>query len=125
MRRNPARLSRIGPARWGALLALAALLVQVLLPSAAAVALADPLGHAPICLADAHREGGPGDQRKAAHPPCPLCQAPSVAWGFLPSTDSSVVLLRPSVRVVWRPETIAAATVMVASVRARGPPVLA
>jgi len=125
MRPIPASFSRLRPARWGAILVLVALLVQGLLPSAAVFALADPLRGAPICAADAHQDGGRGGAHKAAHRACPLCQAPSVAWGFLPSTESPILSLRLSVRVVWHPETIGAAAVTVARARARGPPAAA
>jgi len=123
MRRSPASFPRVRPPRVGALLALVALLVQLLLPSAATFAMADPLGGAPICTSGGNHVGGQDGPHKAAHRACPLCQAPSVAWGFVPSPQTYVAGLRDASPVVWRHETVVAATATFASVRARGPPV--
>jgi len=107
------------------MLALVALLVQLLLPSAATFAMGDPLAGAPICTSGGKHAGGQGGAHKAAHRACPLCQAPSVAWGFVPSMPTYVVGLRDEGPVVWRHETVAAVPTTVASVRARGPPAAA
>jgi hypothetical protein len=123
MRRPFSRFSRICPPRFGAVLALVALLVRLLLPSAAAFAADDPLGAVPICTADtAHHARGQGGSHQAAHRACPLCQAPSVAWGFVPAAQNFTIGPRRSVQIVWRHDTIAAAPAPVAGLRARGPP---
>ena len=123
MRRPLANFSRVRPSRFGAVLALVALLVQLLLPSAAAFAMGDdPLGAAPICTTGAHHAGGQGGSHKVLHATCPLCQAPSVAWGFVPPAQTFVVGPRRQARVVWQRETNVGAPAAVASLRARGPP---
>lgn len=102
-----------------------ALLVQLLLPSAATLAMADPLGGMPICTSGGNHAGGQGGPHKAAHRACPLCQAPSAAWGFAPSPQTAIAGLRDEGVVVWRHEMMVAVTATVASVRARGPPAAA
>jgi hypothetical protein len=125
MRRPLATFPRVRPHRFGAVLALAALLIQLLLPSAAAFAMGDPLGSAPICTTGAHHTGGPGGPHKAPHAVCPLCQAQSVTWGFVPPVQSFVVGPQRRIGVIWRQEALAMAPAAVASLRARGPPVAA
>jgi hypothetical protein len=122
MRRSHTRFRQVRPPRFGAALALVALLVQLLLPSAAALAMDDPLGAAPICSTGSAHAGGHGGAHKALHAACPLCQAPSVAWGFVPPVQTVVMGPRRLVQVVWHHESIVAAPVAIAGFRARGPP---
>ncbi|MDB5358726.1 MAG: hypothetical protein JWO51_23 [Rhodospirillales bacterium] len=125
MRRPLANSFRVRPHRFGAVPALVALLIQLLLPSAAAFAMGDPLGSAPICTTGAHHTGGPDGPHKALHAVCPLCQAHSVAWSFVPPVQSFVLGPQRRVGVIWRQETPTIAPTAVASLRARGPPVAA
>ena len=98
MRRTRASFSRTRPRRFGAVLALVALLVQLLLPAAGAFAMGDPLAAAPICTAAAHHGAAPGGSHPARHVSCPLCQAQSAAWGFVPPVQMFVVGPRRPVR---------------------------
>ncbi len=113
----------------GAVLALVALLTQLALPGAAALAMgADPLGSAPICSTPAPGQDSlPASHHgKAIHAACPLCQAPSVAWGFLPPPAASAIAMPHQVaRVVWRSVASVGTPGAVASLRARAPPVAA
>ena len=120
-----ASFQRTRPARrFGAALALVALLVQLALPGAAALAMGDDaLGRVPICTAANPNGAGPATPHKAVHAACPLCQAPSVAWGFLPP-PAPAALVGPHRlgRVIWRHEAAAGAPAAGAGSRARGPP---
>ncbi len=122
MRRSVTRFLRIRPPRLGAVLALVALLVQLLLPAAGAFAMGDPLGAVPICTTGAHHTGGTDGSNKARHVSCPLCQGQSAAWGFVPPVQSFVAGPQRLVRVIWRHEKLAAAPTAVAGLNARGPP---
>jgi hypothetical protein len=103
-------------------LALVALLVQLLLPAAGAFAMGDPMGAAPICTSGAHHTGGSGDPHKARHVSCPLCQAQSAAWGFVPPMQSFVTGPQRLARVIWRQEKLVATPAAVVGLNARGPP---
>ena len=122
MRQSVTRFTRLRPPRFGAVLALAALLVQLLLPAAGAFAMGDPLGAVPICTTGAHHTGGTGDRHKARHVSCPLCQGQSAAWGFVPPVQSFVTGPQRLVRVIWRHETLATTPTAVDGLNARGPP---
>lgn len=122
MRRSFASSSRLHPPRFGAVLALVALLMQLLVPAAAAFAMGDPLAAAPICTSDAKHTDGHNGSHKTLHAACPLCQAQSVAWGFVPPVQVFVAGPQRLVHIVWRHETIVAAPANVAGWRARGPP---
>jgi hypothetical protein len=125
MRRMFASFQRVQPRRFGAVLALVALLAQLALPSAAALAMgADPLRGAPICRT-AHDGSHPTNPHKTVHAGCPLCQAPAAAWGFLPPTPA--VLAGPYRRtiVIWQAERAVASPDAVTASRARGPPTTA
>lgn len=125
-----ARFGRTRPRRRiGVVLALVALLTQLALPGAAALAMGDdPLGAAPICTTTIPGQGSlPASHHgKAVHAACSLCQAPSVAWGFLPPPAASGITgPHQAVPVVWRSEASVGAPGAVACLRARGPPVAA
>ena len=122
MRRSVTRFSRLRPPRFGAVLALVALLVQLLLPAAGAFAMGDPLGGALICTGGAHHTGGTGDPHKARHVSCPLCQAQAAAWGFVPPVQSFVAGPQSLVRVVWLQEKLAMRPAVPVGLNARGPP---
>jgi hypothetical protein len=122
MRRPHTRFRQVRPPRFGAALAFVTLLVQLLLPSASALAMGDPLGAAPICSTGTSHSGGQGGSHKAVHAACPLCQAPSVVWGFVPPVQTFVTGPQRLVQVVWHRESIAVAPGAVGSLRARGPP---
>ena len=122
MRQSVTRFTRLRPPRFGAVLALAALLVQLLLPAAGAFAMGDPLGAVPICTTRAHHTGGTGDPHKARHVSCPLCQGQSAAWGFVPPAQSVVIGPQRLVRISWRHERRATTPTAVARLNARGPP---
>jgi hypothetical protein len=125
MRRTLASFRRAcPPRRFGAVLALVALLVQLALPGAAALAMGrDALGLVPICTGGSSRDAGPTAPHKALHAACPLCQAPSAAWGFLPPPAPAALQgPRRLGRVVWRHEPATGIPATIASSRARGPP---
>jgi len=121
MRRSVTRFTRLRP-RFGAVLALVALLVQLLLPAAGAFAMGDPMGAAPICTSGTHHTGGSGDPHKARHVSCPLCQAQSAAWGFVPPMQSFVSGPQRLVRVIWRQEKFSTHPAVPTGLNARGPP---
>ena len=105
------------------MLALVALLMQLLLPAAGAFAMGDPLGAVPICTTGAHHAGGTGGgPHKARHVSCPLCQGQSAAWGFVPPVQSFVTGPQRLVRVIWRHETLATVSAVPVGLNARGPP---
>ncbi|HEV2673489.1 MAG TPA: hypothetical protein VGV37_03040 [Aliidongia sp.] len=123
MRRGIASFRRVrSRCRFGAVLALVALLAQLVFPGALAFAMGtDPLGNAPICTTG--HGTVPGPSHKALHTACPLCQAPAAAWGFLPPPDA------PEIRgpdlmvlVVWRLQASLEIGSAVAGAQARGPP---
>jgi hypothetical protein len=132
MRRIFASFQRVrAPRRFGAVLALAALLVQLVLPSAAALAMgADPLSGAPICRTLHDDAAGHGDHpdnpHKTTHVCCPLCRAQAAAWGFLPP-PMPTALAGPDRQssVVWQAEAVVAVPHAVAGSWARGPPTTA
>jgi len=112
------------PRRFGAVLALVALLVHLALPGAAAFAMGgDALGMVPICTTAPAQGPAPATSHRALHTICPLCQAPSAVWGFAPPPVSAV-LLGPDrlARVAWRHEATTGMPVAQAGSRARGPP---
>jgi hypothetical protein len=105
-------------------LALVALLVQLVLPGATAFAMGDPLGHAPICTGTVSADHGavPGSGHKALHAACPFCQAPAVAWGFLPPPAPELAAPGHLASVAWRDHGRDLTSGAVAGARARGPP---
>ena len=126
MRRTIASFRRARPPRrFGAVLALVALLVQLVLPGAAALAMGrDALGLVPICTGGSSRDAGPAAPHKSLHAGCcSLCQAPSAAWGFLPP-PAPAALQGPHRlgRVVWQHEPATGMPATIAGSRARGPP---
>jgi hypothetical protein len=125
MRRTLASFRRARPPRrFGAVLALVALLVQLALPGTAALAMGrDALGLVPICTGGSARDAGPEAPRKALHAACPLCQAPSAVWGFvLPPAPAALQGPYSLGRVVWRYEAATGMPATIAGSRARGPP---
>lgn len=109
------------------MLVLVALLAQLALPAAAALArTVDPLGFVPICTAAVPGHDVPpasSHHHKALHAACPLCQAPSAAGSVLPPPAAPQIVGPHHVtRVVWRSWTVVGTPGAVASRHARGPP---
>lgn len=128
MRRVFAKVGRTRPRRrFGVVLALVALLAQLALPGAAALARTDdPLGFVPICTAAVPGHDAlpaSSHHHKALHAACPLCQAPSVAGGLLPPPAAPEIAGPQHVtQVAWRSQAAMSTPGAVASLRARGPP---
>ncbi len=111
--------------RFGAVLALVALLVQLALPGAAALAMSDdPLRHTPICTGAGSSDHGqdPQSRQKALHAACLLCQAPAVATGFLPPPAPALAAPDRPILAVWRDSVRDLRPGTVGRSRARGPP---
>jgi len=109
--------------RFGTVLALAGLLLQLLLPGTMALAgTADPLASAPICTTGAHHSAGHEEGHKALHAACPLCQGQTVVWGFLPPDMGGIAGPRRATAITWSADVPTATPTALAGLRARGPP---
>jgi hypothetical protein len=114
----------------GAGLALVALLVQLTLPAAAARAMGLDGGYGlwPVCSAAGEFEGdaaghGSATQGKVLHAACPLCQAPAMAWGYLPPTQPQTIAASDRRARVVRHHNAARGTASAdPALYARGPP---